>query len=125
MTLVEIISLVVGSGIALRVVEHYLTRRNTQKIATKSHIENIDLAGETWQKVVDRLEARIEKLMNQLNVLQDENTKLREEIYALRTELAALKTIQQKCDKYEKQVTKLQEKISRYERLLNEHDIDY
>lgn len=121
----EIIALVISSGIALRVVEHFLNKKAARRSLAKSDIENIDLAGETWQKVVDRLEARIEKLINQTNDLQDENIKLREEIYKLRNELTALKTIQQKCEQYEKRMQKLQEKVARYERLLSENNIDY
>jgi peptidoglycan hydrolase CwlO-like protein len=125
MNTVEIIGLVVSSGIALRIVEHFLNRKSQHKSNAKSEIENIDFAGETWQKVVDRLELRIEKLIRQVGDLQDENTKLREDIYSLRTELSTMKMFQQKAEKYEKQVTKLQEKISRYERLLADGNITY
>jgi len=125
MTLIEVIGLIITSGIAMRVVEHFLTRKMSKKTETKSHIENIDLAGETWQKVVDRLETRIEKLLKQITELQDENVKFREEIYKLHTELASLKTIQEKADKYEKQIKKLQEKIAYYERLLADNNINY
>ncbi|MDR3287087.1 MAG: hypothetical protein LBT27_06565 [Prevotellaceae bacterium] len=125
MTLIEIIGLIITSGIAMRVVEHFLTHKMSKKAEAKSHIENIDLAGETWQKVVDRLETQIKKLLNQVEELQDENIKLREDIYKLHTELASLKTIQEKADKYEKQIKKLQEKIAYYERLLADNNINY
>ncbi|MDR3226040.1 MAG: hypothetical protein LBT56_00010 [Prevotellaceae bacterium] len=125
MNLVEVIGLVITSGIAMRVVEHFLTRKMSKKAEVKNHIENIDFAGETWQKVVDRLEERIEKLLKQITELQDENVKFREEIYKLHAELVSLKTIQEKADKYEKQIKKLQEKIAYYERLLTDNNISY
>ena len=125
MNTVEIISLIITSGIMLRVVEHFLTRKQQKKTAAKSHIENIDLASETWHKVVSRLEERIEKLINQQTILRDENIHLREEVYKLREELAALKEIQKKCDKYDRKINELQKKIEKYERLLDDNNIDY
>ncbi|MDR1984986.1 MAG: DUF1759 domain-containing protein [Prevotellaceae bacterium] len=121
----EIIALVISSGIALRIVEHFLNRKSARKDEAKSEIENIDLSSETWQKMINRLEARIEKLVSQVSELQDENTKLRDEIYKLRTELSTMKTIQNKCEKYEKQITKLHEKVNHYERLLSDNNISY
>lgn len=121
----EIISLVIGSGIAMRVVEHLLTRKMSAKNVAKSHIENIDLAGNTWQNVVDRLETRIEKLLGQIKDLQDENTTLKEDVYKLREDLVALKYLQKKAEKYEGKIKRLEDKITHYEYLLVANNIEF
>ena len=125
MNTVEIVSLVVGSGIALRVIDHFLTRKLTAKSVSKSHIENIDAATETWQKVVDKLEARIDKLLAQMKEIRDENIGLKEEVYQLREELASFKQLQRKTERYEKQIKKLEEKVAHYERILADNGIAF
>ncbi len=121
----EIIGLVVGSGVLLRIVEHFLMRKTHVGNVKKQTLENIDTAADTWQKIVDKLELQIEKLLEKTEKLCNENTNLKNEIYLLKEELASLKYLQKKTERYEKQINILREKVSHYELLLTSNGIEF
>lgn len=121
----EVISFVLGSNILVQVITRFFDRKKEQKANDNSQLTNIDFAGETWQKVVDKLELRIDKLLTSMKELRDENLKLKDEVYQLRDELAGLKSLQRKTEKYEKKIKQLEDKITAYERLLTDNNIPY
>ena len=120
----EILSLILGSNIAFRVAEHFLTRKSQKVENEKGGIENIDAATETWQKVVDKLELRIDGLLQSMKKLRDDNILLEEEVFRLREEVVVLKASQKKIERYEKQIKQLEAKVLYYEKLLHDNGID-
>jgi len=84
----------------------------------RQSIENIDMALETWQKVVDSLERRVGILLEKVDALTLENERLKNEVNNLRDELLA-------SNKKDKKIEQLERKIIRYERLLADNGIEY
>ena len=91
----------------------------------KQSIETIDMALNTWQKVIDNLEKRIECMLVESKQLREENESLRQEIRELRVELDSFKNQQRKIDKYEKNIKQLEEKLAAYENLLTVNGIKF
>lgn len=96
----------------------------------KQHIETIDYALATWQKVVDSLELRINVMLEEargmrerVRELEGENKVLREQLSDLRLELATFKNLQRKITSYESKVKEYEEKIIAYERLCADHNV--
>ncbi|MGB4134243.1 MAG: hypothetical protein BWY89_00038 [Bacteroidetes bacterium ADurb.BinA012] len=84
----------------------------------KQNIATIDMALNTWQKVIDQLEARVDVLLNKVKALEDENAALREEVIQLRAEI-------QESHRNRKKIELLERKIARYEKLLADNGIDF
>lgn len=84
----------------------------------RQNIENIDMALETWQKVVDSLEKRVGILLEKVDALTLENERLKNEVSNLRDELLA-------SNKKDKKIEQLERKIIRYERLLADNGIEF
>lgn len=84
----------------------------------KQNIATIDMALNTWQKVIDQLEGRVDVLLRKVNELQDENTSLKEEVIQLRAEI-------QESRRNRKKIETLEKKITRYEKLLLDNHIDF
>lgn len=84
----------------------------------RQNIDNIDMALNTWQKVIDQLEGRVDTLLQKVDTLQSENAQLKEEIIQLRAEVAESRRSQ-------KRIEILEKKIQRYEKLLSDNSIDY
>ena len=84
----------------------------------RQNIENIDMALETWQKVVDSLERRVDTLLTKVDCLTLENERLKEEISNLRDELLL-------NNKRDRKIEQLERKILKYEKLLTDHSIEF
>lgn len=84
----------------------------------RQNIENIDMALDTWQKVIGQLEERVDVLLKKVNDLQEENAALKEEVIQLRAEI-------QESRRSHKKIEALEKKIVRYEKLLADNDIAF
>lgn len=84
----------------------------------RQNIQNIDMALETWKKVVDSLEDRVDKLLSEVEELTRQNCLLREEVDSLKDEIRISK-------RKNRQITTLENKIQRYEKILDDNGIDY
>lgn len=120
MTIDWVITIIIalGTGLASSFTT-WLFSRKQQDIA------NIDAAITTWNKIVDSLENRVNKLLEECSALREENSKLLLEIPALKREINNLKNETKRNVKYEKRIKELDEKVSRYEHLLAGNGIDY
>lgn len=84
----------------------------------RQNIENIDMALETWQKVVDSLEKRVDTLLTKVDALSKENDELKDEIAKLREEIAL-------SAKRNKKNEQLEKTIAKYEKLLTDNGIHF
>lgn len=107
-----------GTGIAGSFSGWFFGRKR-QKIA------NIDAATETWQKIVNSLECQIDKLLKQREQDAIKIEEMSMQMCAMKAEIASLKqdieTLQSKI----KNIQKLENKIVKYEKLLNDNNINY
>lgn len=98
----------------------------------KQHLETIDYALETWKKVVDHLETRInvmleqtEKLQQRISELEKENKSLRDDLQNMNHEFVKFKELQKKISKYEIEIKELKEINACLEKLLNDNKIAF
>ncbi len=84
----------------------------------RQSIENIDMAIETWQKVVDSLENRVTILLKKVDDLTKENYALREEVEQLKNEILLQ-------NRKNRKIGILEKKIYKYEKLLDDNGINY
>ncbi len=84
----------------------------------KQNIEAIDMALDTWKKVIDQLEGRVEVLLRKVDELQNENVALKEEIAMLKAEIMTSKSDKRKIEQLER-------KVAKYEKILIDNNIDY
>jgi peptidoglycan hydrolase CwlO-like protein len=84
----------------------------------RQKIENIDAATETWQKIVDALEARLMKELEKVQCYEQKIEELTKQVHDLKTEIEELKDGNRKMRLLEKKVLK-------YEKLLTDNKIDY
>lgn len=103
----------------------FFTRKQYNSQVKNQDITNIDAAFETWQKIINSLETRVDKLLGDCEVLRGENTNLLKEISELKNEIMKLKTESKKIVRYEKKITELEEKVAEYEHLLSSNGIAY
>jgi len=87
----------------------FFTKRKYNAEVQRQNLENIDFGFDTWQKVVDTQQERIEELMSKYDLLLEENLKYQDQLNSMREELLILKQENQKliCE------------IARYEKKLN------
>lgn len=107
-----------GTGLASSFTT-WLFSRKQQDIA------NIDAAIGTWQKIVDSLETRVNKLLEECTSLRDENSNLLKEISELKSEIMKLKVETKKITRYEKTIKDLEDKVAKYEQLLTANNIAF
>lgn len=103
----------------------FFTRKQYNSQVQQQDITNIDAAISTWQNIVNSLETRVNKLLEECTVLRGENEQLVKEISQLKSEIVSLKTQSKKIMSYEKQIKEYQERISKYEQLLTAAGIAY
>ena len=84
----------------------------------RQNLENIDMALDTWQKVVGNLEVQVDKLLKKVDCLTEENTRLKQEVSSLRDELLML-------NKKDRKIEMLEKKVQRYEKILDDNSISY
>lgn len=112
MDIIEIVSILITSG-AGYFFGWFFSRK-------KQNIDNIDAAIGTWQKVVDSLEGRCEKLTNNNNILSDENDTLKKEKRNLTERITELEDKIDKMYKEIKELSDLKMKIKTLEELIAE-----
>ncbi len=103
----------------------FFTRKQYNSQVKQQDITNIDAAITTWQNIVNSLETRVNKLLEECTVLRGENEQLVREISQLRNEIISLKSQSRKIMSYEKQIKDYQDRISKYEQLLIANGIAY
>lgn len=84
----------------------------------RQNIENIDMALNTWQKVVDSLEKQVQILLEKVDNLSKENDSLKMEVSKLRDEIAT-------TTRRNKKIEQLEKTMVRYEKLLSDNRIDF
>lgn len=84
----------------------------------KQRIEEIDAATDTFNKIVNSLEDRIEKLL-------EEHTEDMRKIDELTIQVSELKTEIEELKNNQKRVVKLEKTIMRYEKLLTDNNISF
>lgn len=84
----------------------------------RQSIENIDMARNTWQNIVDSLEKQIHALVSKVDTLSAENLELKEEVEALKNEILTRNS-------RAKENEVLKSKIKYYEKLLSDSGITY
>lgn len=93
-------------------------RKRQKGELNRLHIDNIDAAIATWQKVVDALEAQVARLLEQKKSDADKIEELCKQVSVLQDTVDDLQCRLRLTEK-------LEEKIQRYEKLLGEHNIAY
>lgn len=91
----------------------------------KQRIEEIDAATETWRKIVDSLQAQIDKLLKQRQEDSDKIDTLTKETIALNQQVKTLREELENLQGKVKNVNRLEKTITRYEKLMDEHNIEY
>ena len=124
-SVIQTIIIALGTGFAGAFSGWFFSRK-------KHRIETIDYALETWQKVVDSLEARINVMLEEARRMRErmrevevENKDLREQLSSMKIEISEFKNLQKKISKYECEIKALNEKIEEYKELLSTHKIDF
>ena len=79
---------------------------------SKSRIENIDMAADTWQKMVNSLESQLQNFTVKMDALRTENNQLRDAVYQLQTEISELKSANKKLICKVNELQKYEKKIS-------------
>lgn len=100
-----------GTGFAGAFSGWFFTRK-------RQNLENIDIALDTWQKVIDSLERRVSVQLDKIDKFAQENDDLRTETLTLKREICRLK-------KENDKLIKLEAKIKYYEKILADNGITY
>lgn len=90
-----------GTGGAGSLVTWFFSRKTERVKLNQDTITAIDMATDTWRKIVGSLKQQIEELV-------EENNKLREVVEGLASELESMRKIAQKVEKYEKRIKELE-----------------
>jgi peptidoglycan hydrolase CwlO-like protein len=91
----------------------------------RQNIDNIDAAVETWQKIVDALQAQIERLLQQRESDAQKIDALTREITL---QVNQIETLKVKVENLENEVAKkerIEELLKRYERIMSSAGISY
>ena len=91
----------------------------------RQNIDNIDAAVETWQKIVDALQAQIERLLQQRESDAQKIETLSREI---NLQINQIENLKMKVEKLETEVAKkdrLEAILKRYEHLMSDAGISY
>jgi len=91
----------------------------------KHRLENIDMAIGTWQKIVDNLETRIDRLLKDSESLREENNKLRQEVSRLGLEIEKFKLENKRKEDYVMQIAELEKRNRYFMRILDDRGIVY